>query len=113
LIPPATGQVQSGLVDELLHPGLLRFSISSTSSLSDTGTASFIDVLLRYLQIIIVRRAGRDLLLAHRDARGRDVAASDANGSPDCGYRTSDKDVSVYRTSETTMRKDSRSGDSL
>ncbi len=40
---PGGGQVQSGLVDELLlHPGLVRFSISSTSRLSETGAFSFI-----------------------------------------------------------------------
>jgi hypothetical protein len=37
-----TGQVQSRLVEELLHPGLVRFSICSTSRLNGTGTLSFI-----------------------------------------------------------------------
>jgi len=42
------GQVQSGLVDELpLHPGLLRFSNSSTTRLRETGAVVFIAILLQ------------------------------------------------------------------
>jgi hypothetical protein len=39
--------VHNGLVDELpLHPGLLRFSICSTSSVRGAGFFSFISTLL-------------------------------------------------------------------
>jgi hypothetical protein len=46
------GHVQSRLVVDVPQPGLVRFSISSTSSLSEMGAVLFMEILLHPVTMI-------------------------------------------------------------